>query len=334
MKYKILLLSAMLMSYIANAGTLADVKKNGEIKIGVSGKVPGFSVPNAKGIWTGLDVDFGRAISAAVFNDTSKAKFVPVSTKERFTALQTGEIDVLSRNTTWTFSRNVKQGLDFVGVLFYDGQGFMVPKKLGIKSPKDLNGASIAIQVGTTTEQNVSDYFSSHGMTYKPIVFSSADESTVIYDTGRADVYTTDISALAARRTTLSDPSAHVILPEAISKEPLGPSVRQGEPQWSNIVKWTLFALINAEELGVNSKNVDEMLKSKNPAIKRLLGIEGDFGKQLGLDNKWAYNIIKKVGNYAELFERNVGIKTPLGLKRGLNALWKDGGIMYAPPIR
>lgn len=333
MKNKILL-ALLMASQIAYAGTLDDVKKNGEVKIGVSGKVPGFSVPDQNGVWTGLDVDFGRAVAVAIFNDPAKAKFVPVGTKERFTALQTGEIDVLSRNTTWTFDRDVDQGIDFAGVLFYDGQGFMVPKSLGVSSAKELDGASIAIQIGTTTEQNVSDYFSTHGITYKPVVFESADESTVIYDTGRADVYTTDISGLAARRTTLSDPSAHIILKEAISKEPLGPSVKQGDQQWADIVRWTLFALINAEELGITSKNVDEMLKSSNPSIKRLLGVEGNYGEKFGLDKAWAYNIIKKVGNYGEIYERNVGVNTPLGLERGLNALWTEGGLMYAPPVR
>jgi general L-amino acid transport system substrate-binding protein len=223
--------------------------------------------------------------------------------------------------------------VDFCGVLFYDGQGFMVRKSLGVKSAKELDGASVCIQIGTTTELNVSDYFAANGMTYKPVVYESADESTIIYETGRADVYTSDISGLAARRTALSNPDDHVILPEAISKEPLGPAVRQGDQQWSDLVRWTLFALVNAEELGVNSKNVDEMLKSSNPAIKRMLGVEGNYGEQLGLTNDWAYRIIKHVGNYSEIFERNVGPDTPLKIERGLNALWKDGGLLYAPAI-
>ena len=321
----------LVMVSAAWAGTLDDVKKKGFVSAGVSGKVPGFSAPDQDGVWRGLDVDFCRAVAAAVFGDADKVKFVPVTTKERFTALQTGEIDVLSRNTTWSLERDAAQGIDFAGVLFYDGQGFMVSKKLGVKSAKELDGASICIQIGTTTEKNVADYFAANGMTFKPVVFESADEATVIYDTGRADVYTTDASGLAARRTTMSNPEDHIILPEIISKEPLGPAVRQGDSQWSDIVRWTLFALINAEELGVNSANVDEMLKSEDPAIRRLLGQEGDLGEQLGLSNQWVYNIVKLVGNYAEIYDRNVGPDTALKLERGLNALWTNGGLMFAP---
>lgn len=332
-KVVVLLLAILCLASASFAGVLEDVKKKGVVSVGVSGKVPGFSVPDDKGVWKGLDVDFGRAVATAVFGDAEKIKFVPVTTKERFTALQTGEIDVLSRNTTWTFSRDVQQGVDFCGVLFYDGQGFMVRKSLGVKSAKELNGASVCIQIGTTTELNVSDYFAAHKMTFKPVVYESADESTVIYESGRADVYTSDISGLAARRTSLSKPEDHVILPEAISKEPLGPAVRQGDQQWSDLVRWTLFVLIDAEELGVTSKNVDEMLKSSNPAVKRLLGVEGNFGEMLGLSNDWAYKVIKTVGNYGEMFERNVGPNTPLKMERGLNALWKNGGLMYAPDI-
>jgi general L-amino acid transport system substrate-binding protein len=337
MKLRFFVFLALIFVFAAgtvSAAKLQDIQQKGYISAGVSGKVPGFSVPDENGVWKGFDVDFCRAVAAAVFGDASKVKFVPVTTKERFTALQTGEIDVLSRNTTWTFQRDVKQKLDFVGVLFYDGQGFMVPKKLGITSAKELDGASICIQIGTTTEMNVSDYFAANGMTYKPVVFESADEATVIYDTGRADVYTTDASGLAARRTSLSNPDDHMILPEIISKEPLGPSVLQSEPEWADIVRWTLFALINAEELGVNSDNVDAMLKSENPGIKRLLGVDNSFGEQLGLKGDWAYQVIKQVGNYAEMFDRNIGPDTPLKLERGVNALWKDGGLLYAPPIR
>ncbi len=337
MKFRILLaalLAVVCLAGAASASTLEDVKAKGFVTVGVSGKVPGFSAPDEKGVWRGFDVDFGRAVAAAIFNDPTKVKFVPVTTKERFTALQTGEIDVLSRNTTWTFSRDVNQGIDFCGILFYDGQGFMVPKKLGVTSATQLDGASVCIQIGTTTEMNVSDYFAAHGMTYKPVVYESADDATVIYDTGRADVYTTDISGLAARRTALSHPEAHLILPEAISKEPLGPAVRQGDQQWSDIVRWTLFAIINAEEMGVTSANVDEMLKSQKPNVKRLLGVDGAYGEMFGLSNDWAYRVVKLVGNYGEIFDRNVGPKTPLGLERGINALWKDGGLLYAPPIR
>lgn len=337
MRFKTALFVALALCLTAAqvfGGTLDDVKKKGFISAGVSGKVPGFSVPDDKGFWLGLDVDFCRAVSAAIFNDPTKVKFVPVTTKERFTALQTGEIDILSRNTTWTLQRDAEQGLEFVGTLFYDGQGFMVNKKLGVKSAKDLNGASICIQIGTTTEMNVSDYFAANNMKYKPVVFESADEAAVIYDSGRCDVYTTDASGLAARRTTLSKPEDNIILPEIISKEPLGPAVRQSDGQWVDIVRWTLFALLNAEELGVTSKNVDQMLKSENPDVKRLLGVEGTYGEMLGLTNDWAYRIVKLVGNYGELFEKNVGPNTALKLERGLNAQWNKGGIMYAPPIR
>lgn len=336
MRTKILII-ALVLSLMWTSGVMAamldTVKGRGQLVAGVAGKVPGFSVPDDKGVWRGLDVDFCRALAAAIFNDPEKVKFVPTTTKERFTALQTGEIDVLSRNTTWTFERDA-QGLDFAGVLFYDGQGFMVNKKLGVKSAKDLNGASICIQIGTTTEKNVSDYFASNNMKFKPVVFESADESAVMYDTGRCDVYTTDGSGLAARRVTLSKQEDHIILPEIISKEPLGPAVRQGDQQWSDIVRWTLFALINAEELGVTSKNVDEMLKSKNPDVMRLLGTEGNYGEQIGLTKDWVYRIVKHVGNYGEIYERNVGPNTPLKLERGQNALWTKGGLMYAPPIR
>lgn len=336
MRTKILII-ALVLSLMWTSGVMAamldTVKGRGQLVAGVAGKVPGFSVPDDKGVWRGLDVDFCRALAAAIFNDPEKVKFVPTTTKERFTALQTGEIDVLSRNTTWTFERDA-QGLDFAGVLFYDGQGFMVNKKLGVKSAKDLNGASICIQIGTTTEKNVSDYFASNNMKFKPVVFESADESAVMYDTGRCDVYTTDGSGLAARRVTLSKQEDHIILPEIISKEPLGPAVRQGDQQWSDIVRWTLFALINAEELGVTSKNVDEMLKSKNPDVMRLLGTEGNYGEQIGLTKDWVYRIVKHVGNYGEIYDRNVGPNTPLKLERGQNALWTKGGLMYAPPIR
>lgn len=328
------LVIALCLAGGAYAGTLEAVKKKGFVNAGVSGKVVGFSAPDAKGVWAGIDVDFVRAVAAAIFDDPAKARFTPVAFKESFTALQSGEIDILSRNTTWTFQRDTKLGLEFVGAVFYDGQGFLVPKKLGVKSALDLSGASVCTQSGTTTELNLSDYFSVNGMTYKPVVYESADEATVIYDTGRCDVYTTDASALAARRTSLTNPKDHIILPEIISKEPLGPAVRQGDQQWSDIVRWTLFALINAEELGVTSKNLDDMMKSSNPAVKRLLGVDADYGQHLELSADWAYRIIKHVGNYGEIFDRNVGPDTALGLDRGVNALWTQGGLMYAPPIR
>jgi general L-amino acid transport system substrate-binding protein len=322
------------MAGSAVASTLDAVKEKGYVNIGVSGKVIGFSAPDAQGKWTGLDVDFGRAVAAAIFNDPEKARFTPVAFKEAFTALQSGEIDILSRNTTWTYQRDTKLGIDFVGTIFYDGQGFMVNKSLGVTSAKDLNGASVCTQAGTTTELNLSDYFVSKGMTYKPVVYESADEATVIYDTGRCDVYTTDTSGLAARRSTLGNPKDNIILPEIISKEPLGPAVRQGDQQWSDIARWTLFAMINAEELGITSQNVDEMMKSKNPAIQRFLGVDTNYGEFMGLTADWAYRVIKHVGNYAEVYDRNVGPATVLGLERGVNALWTNGGIMYAPPIR
>ncbi|MBP2291299.1 amino acid ABC transporter substrate-binding protein [Azospirillum rugosum] len=322
-------------SSVAQAGVLDTVKQRGNVVCGVSGKVPGFSVPDAQGVWSGMDVDYCRAIAAAVFNDASKVTFRPVTTTERFTALQTGEIDVLARNTTWSFTRDANLGIEFVGANFYDGQGFMVSKQLGVKSAKELNGASICIQTGTTAEQNIADFFTANKLTFKQVVFESSDEAAKLYDTGRCDVYTTDTSGLAARRTTLSKPADHVILPEVISKEPLGPSVRAGDPQWANIAKWALFAQINAEELGVTQANVDEMRQSKNPDVRRLLGSDEALGNERwGLDRDWAYRIVKLVGNYGEVFERNVGTKTSLGLDRGINQLWTKGGLMYAPPVR
>jgi len=318
----------------ASATTLDDVKRNGVIKCGVSQGLPGFSNPDDKGKWTGIDVDYCRALAAAVLGDANKVKYVPLSAKVRFTALQSGEVDILSRNTTWTHTRDTALGLDFVGVLYYDGQGFMVPKKLGVKSALKLSGAAVCTNTGTTTELNVADYFRSHNMKYKVVAFEKADEVVAAYDAGRCDVYTTDRSGIAAQRTKLKNPSAHVILPEIISKEPLGPVVRHGDNQWGDIARWTLNAMIIAEELGVDSKNVDKMKASKNPEIRRLLGVEGDTGKKLGLDAAWAYNIVKQVGNYGQIYEANVGPKTPLGLSRGLNKLWNKGGILYAPPMR
>jgi len=316
------------------AATLDAVKEKGFVNAGVSGKVIGFSAPDANGVWAGLDVDFARAVAAAIFDDPEKARFTPVAFKEAFTALQSGEIEILARNTTWTYQRDTKLGLEFVGTLFYDGQGFLVHNSLGVKSATELDGASVCTQSGTTTELNLSDYFSSKGMTFKPVVYESADEATVIYDSGRCDVYTTDASALAARRAILANPKDHTILPEIISKEPLGPAVRQGDQQWSDIVRWTLFALITAEELGITSENVDEMMKSTNPAVQRFLGVGEDLGAYMGLTADWAYRIVKHVGNYGEIYDRNVGPDTPLGLDRGVNALWTNGGLMYAPPVR
>ncbi|PCI03412.1 MAG: amino acid ABC transporter substrate-binding protein [Hyphomicrobiales bacterium] len=318
----------------AVAGTLDDVKAKGFVQCGVSQGLAGFSNPDDKGNWTGIDVDLCRALGAAIFGDSTKVKYTPLSAKERFTALQSGEIDVLSRNTTWTATRDTSLGLNFAGVNYYDGQGFMVRKELGIKSALELSGASICTNTGTTTELNVADYFRANKMEYEIVAFEKADEVVSAYDSGRCDVYTTDQSGLYSQRLKLTNPGDHIVLPEIISKEPLGPVVRQGDDQWFNLVKWTHFAMVNAEEMGITSANVDEKKGGDDPAIKRVLGTEGAFGEALGVGNDWAYNIIKQVGNYSESFERNVGPKTPLAIARGVNALWSDGGLQYAPPIR
>ena len=323
--------AAFLVAGAAHAATLDDIKKAGALNCGVSQGLPGFSNPDDKGSWTGIDVDYCKALAAAVLGDANKVKFVPLSAKVRFTALQSGEIDVLSRNTTWTFTRDTNLGLNFSGVLYYDGQGFMVRKKLGVKSARELAGAAVCTNTGTTTELNLADYFRSNGMKYKVVAFESANEVVAAYDAGRCDVFTTDRSGLAAQRTKLKNPDEHMVLPEIISKEPLGPVVRQGDDQFFNISRWVLNALIIAEELGVSSKNVDQMASSKNPEIQRLLGVKGKYGEYIGLDAKWAARAIKAVGNYAEMYERNV---TPLGLARGVNNLWNKGGILYAPPFR
>lgn len=316
------------------ADTLADVKAKGYVQCGVTGGVAGFSAPDANNNWTGLEVDYCRALSAAIFNDADAVRYTPLTSTERFAALSSGEIDVLSRTTTWTMSRDTTLGINFAGVMFYDGQGFMVRKADGINSALELSGAAVCIESGTTTELNAADYFAANGLEYNPIVFVDQDEVVKAYEDGRCDVYTTDSSALASERTKLADPEAHIILADIISKEPLGPSVRQGDDNWFNIARWTYFALLNAEELGVTQANVDEMLGSDNPSIKRLLGVEGDNGTPMGLDKDWAYNIIKHLGNYGEMYERHVGPNTPIGLERGINALWTKGGIQYAPPIR
>ena len=315
------------------ADTLQAVKDRGKLSCGVSQGLPGFSNPDDKGNWTGLDVDICRAIAAAVFNDPTKVAFVPLSAKDRFAALQSGEIDVLSRNTTWTLSRDDTYGA-FTGVTYYDGQGFMVKKSLKVNSALELNSASVCVQTGTTTEQNLADYFKANNMKYEVIAFANADETIKAYDSGRCDVFTTDMSGLYAERLKLANPADHVVLPEIISKEPLGPMVRYGDDKWFNIVKWTLFAMINAEEMGVNQKNVDEMAKSEKPDLKRAFGTDGNLGEQLGLTKDWFYRIIKAEGNYGEAYERNVGSGSKLQIARGLNQLWNKGGIQYAPPIR
>lgn len=318
----------------AQTSTLDTVKSRGQLQCGVSTGLAGFGAPNDAGVWQGLDVDICRAVAAAVLKDAEKIKFVPLTAKERFTALQSGEIDLLSRNTTWTMSRDTAAGLNFTGINYYDGQGFMVKKSLDVVSAKELSGASICVQTGTTTELNLADYFRSNKMEYNPVVFEKLSEALGAYNAGRCDAFTTDVSQLYSIRLTLGNASDHIVLPEIISKEPLGPVVRQGDPQWANIVRWTLFAMINAEELGVTQSNVDQMKNSKNPAIRRLLGVEGEYGVAMGVDKDWAYHIIKLVGNYGESFDRNVGAGSPLGIARGQNALWKDGGLQYAPPIR
>jgi general L-amino acid transport system substrate-binding protein len=328
------LLAAAALSAPAAAGTLDNVVKKGFVQCGVGQGLAGFSNPDAKNNWTGIDVDVCRAVAAAVLGDAGKVKFTPLSAKERFTALQSGEVDLLSRNTTWTLVRDTALGLDFAGVTYYDGQGFMVRKKSNIKSAKELDGATVCVNTGTTTELNVADYFRTNNLKYKLVAYEKDDEVVAAYDQGRCDVYTTDNSGLHAQKLKLKNPDEHVILPEIISKEPLGPAVRHGDNQWGDVVRWSLFAMLEGEEYGVNQKNVDEMKKSPSPNVRRLLGIEGDMGKSLGLRNEWAYDILKQVGNYGEIFDRNLGAGSPLKIARGQNALWKDGGLQYAMPVR
>jgi general L-amino acid transport system substrate-binding protein len=316
----------------ADAQTLKTVRDRGALICGVSQGLPGFSSPDDKGSWTGLDVDFCRAIAAAIFNDPTKVKFTPLSAKDRFEPLKSSEIDVLSRNTTWTSSRDAL--FNFVGVTYYDGQGFMVRKALKVNSALELNGASVCTQTGTTTELNLADYFRANNMKYEVVAFGTADETVKAYESGRCDAFTTDVSQLYSEKLKLSNINDHVILPEVISKEPLGPVVRHGDDQWFDLVKWVLFAMLNAEELGVSSKTIDEALKSKQPEIRRMLGLDGAHGEQLGLTRDWVVRIVRHVGNYGEMFERNVGSSSKLGISRGLNRLWTKGGIHYAPPIR
>jgi general L-amino acid transport system substrate-binding protein len=314
--------------------TLDLVKAKGHIQCGVTQGLPGFSSPDDKGNWTGLDVDFCRAMAAAIFDDPTKVRYTPLTAKDRFTALQSGEIDVLSRNTTWTLSRDTSLGLNFAGIIYYDGQGFMIRKDKKVSSALELSGASVCTQTGTTTELNVADFFRARNMKYEVVSFTTADETIKAYDAGRCDVFTSDVSQLYSMRLKLAKTADHIVLPEIISKEPLGPLVRHGDDQWFDIAKWVLFALINAEELNVTQKNLDEQTKSANPELKRLLGTEGNFGEQLGLTRDWVVRMIKHVGNYGEIFERNVGTSSPLGIERGLNRLWTKGGLQYAPPVR
>ncbi len=319
---------------VTSAGTLKAVRDKGYIQVGVNGSVFGFGKADDKGVWKGLDVDCARAVSVAVFGSPDKLKFTPLTAKTRFTALQSGEIDVLFRNCTQTLSRDTALGLDFCVVNYYDGQGFLIPKKLGIKSARELDGATVCVLPGTTTELNVADYFRANGMKMNPVVIENTAELNKAFFAGRCDCLTSDASQLAAQRTVAPNPDDYMILPEIISKEPLAPAVRHGDNQWKDIVNYSVLALINAEEFGITSKNVDEMLKSNDPKIKRFLGATEGNGKALGLDEKFVYNIIKMVGNYGEIFERNVGVNTQLGIERGLNALWTDGGLMYSPPFK
>jgi general L-amino acid transport system substrate-binding protein len=314
--------------------TLKAVTDRGELICGSNGQLAGFGMPDPQGNWTGFDVEFCRAIAAAIFNDPTKVKFVPLTAANRFTALQSGEVDVLSRNTTWTMSRDTTLGIDFAAVNYYDGQGFMVRKALKVSSALELNGASVCVQQGTTTELNLADYFRSNHMSLKTVTFATLDEALKAYDTSRCDAFTTDSSGLYGSRILLSDPGANIVLPEIISKEPLSPAVRQGDDTWEDIVRWAHYAMVDAEELGVSKTNVDDQLKSTNPEVRRLLGVEEQFGQSLGLSNDWAYRIIKSIGNYGESFERNVGQGSPLKIARGLNALWTKGGLQYGLPIR
>jgi len=331
----LVMILSLLAAGVAFAGKDLDaVKKKGFIQAGVNGGVFGFGMPDSKGVWKGLDVDTARAVAAAIFGDASKVKFTPLTAQQRFTALQSGEIDVLTRNATRTLSRETQLGLNFVTVNYYDGQGFLVPNKLGVKSAKDLDGATVCVLPGTTTEQNAADFFRSNNMKWNPVVIESTSELAKTFFAGRCDVLTSDASQLAGTRAVAPNPKDYSILPEIISKEPLAPAVRHGDDQFRDIVDFSVLAMINAEEMGITSKNVDEKMKSKDPMVQRFLGVIEGNGKSLGLDEKFAYNIIKQVGNYGEVFERNVGVNTTLGIERGLNALWTNGGLMYSPPFK
>ncbi|MEQ1900768.1 MAG: amino acid ABC transporter substrate-binding protein [Devosia sp.] len=338
MNSKLLALAAVaalgLTVTVASADTLADVKARGFLQCGVSEGTAGFETPDANNEWAGIDVDYCRAIAAAIFNDPKAVRFTTSNSTVRWQQLGSREVDVLARTSTWTMTRDTTLGLTFVAPIYYDGQGFMVHKATGIKSALELGGATLCIEAGTTTELNAADYFAANKMEYNPVTFVSQDEAYKAYEEGRCDAFTTDRSALAGNRLLLAVPDDHVVLPEVISKEPLTSVVRQGDDLWFKINRWVFDAMLEAEELGVTSQNVDQMLASENPGIKRLLGVEGDFGTPLGLTKEWAYQVIKHVGNYAEIFDRNVGKGSAVGLERGINALWKDGGIQYSPPIR
>jgi general L-amino acid transport system substrate-binding protein len=317
-----------------DAATLDEVRDRGSLTCGVNEGLPGFSAPDAEGKWSGFDVDFCRAVAAAIFGDPDKVEYVPLSTSGRFDALATGKIDLLSRNSTWTMQREAGLGLTFVGVTYYDGQGFMLPRSTGAFSSLELDGSKVCVQAETTSAANVADYFTANNMAYEEVVTASAAESLAAYQDGRCGVITSDISQLYAERLRLPDKDEHLILPDAISKEPLGPAVRQDDPAWATLVKWVLFALLNAEELGVDVDTIDQALASEKPDVRRLVGNEGSFGEDIGLSNDWAVAILKSVGNYGDIYERNLGSGSPLGIPRGLNQLWSLGGIQYAPPIR
>ena len=339
---KLLLAMALGLATVFPAGhalagkDLDTVKARGVLICGVAaGGLAGFMLADSQGKWTGLDVDVCRAVAAVLFGDSEKVKYVPLSGQQRFTALQSGDVDMLSNNSTWTLTRDTALGLDFTGVTYYDGQGFMVPKKLGVKSAKEMNGATICVPSGSTTELNIADYFRANKMTFKPVIIEDADQIRAAFFAGRCDVYTGDRARLyATRAANTTNPDDYVILPEVISKEPLGPLVRHGDNQFADIVRWAQYAMIEAEEYGITSQNVDEMLKSENPSIKRILGVTPGMGKALGVDEKWVYAIVKQVGNYGEAFERNLGMGSPLKIDRGMNKLWTEGGLQYAPPIR
>jgi general L-amino acid transport system substrate-binding protein len=329
-------LAAMLFALtpaLAASQTLADIRARGSLLCGVNEGLPGFSFADDQGVWSGFDVDFCRALAAAIFGDPSKAQFVPLSSDARFPALRDGKVDVLSRNSTWTMSRETEFGLTFVGVTYYDGQGFLLPRKLQVTSALELDGAKICVQSGTTTLENLSDFFDSNKMHFETVIANSTDDAVKKYDAGLCTVLTSDLSQLYALRLRLAKPKDHIILPDVISKEPLGPAVRQSDLQWADIVRWVHFAMVNGEELGVGVKTIGQALASQKPEVMRLVGARGDFGARIGLSNAWAANVLGKVGNYGEVYERNVGVKSKLGIPRGLNQLWTMGGIQYAPPI-
>ncbi len=329
---KLLFLLFLCVGSAQAQSTLDAVKKRGHVACGTNSGLAGFAQPDSKGVWHGIDVDVCRAVAAAVFGDAGKVRYVPATAQQRFTTLQSGEVDILSRNTTWTLSRDAGLGVNFAGINFYDGQAFMVPRKLNVKSAKQLNGATICVLPGTTTEANLADYFRANRMSFKPLVIEKLEELQAAYFAGRCDAFTTDLSGLVSvRGSRAAHPKDHVILPEIISKEPLGPLVRHGDDRWFDIVKWSLFAMIEAEEMGLTSKNIDQAAANKDPAVQRFIGTSGDLGKMMGLDNRWAWNIVRQVGNYGESFDANL---KPLGFERGLNRLWTQGGLMYAPPVR